>query len=124
MAEKKTKPQNTVKAYRKEIFATEKMIEKEKKTYAKAVKNLLKADKALKSIEKKANKKQNEKNLAKLADAKKAVAMAALEFKSADDAIDVAIEELQHKSNYLCRYYHSQGKPKAAKKESARFDKY
>ena len=98
MAEKKTKPQNTEKAYRKEIFATEKMIEKEKKTYTKTVKNLLKSDKALKAIEKKANKKQNEKNLAKLADAKKAVAMAALEFKAADDAIDVAIEDLHRPS--------------------------
>lgn len=124
MAEKKTKSQNKEKIYRKEICATENTIEKEKKTYRGAVKILLKADKELKAAEKKAKKKKSEKNVARLEAAKKAVAMAALEFKAADDTLDNAVEDLQHKSNYLCRYYHSQGKPKAARKESARFDKY
>lgn len=124
MASEKKKNKKIEKSYKAEIEVAEKSIEKEKKQYYKSVKALLKAEKNLRPIAKKAAKKPTDKNLEKQAFAKKELSNAALEYKAIGDSIDTQLSELEQKSDYLSRFYYQIGKSKDANKEKARFEKY
>ena len=124
MANDKKKIKQIEKSYKAEIEQTEKVIEKEKKEYHKAVKALLKADKELAPINKRVMKKPSDKNLEKQAEAKKALSDAALEYKAIGDSIETRISELEQRSDYLSRFYFQNGDSKAANNEKGRFERY
>ena len=124
MAKNSKELKATEKSYKTDIAETEKLLESEKKKHRKSAKALAKAQGKIEPLANKAEANPTEKNIENLETAKKAVADALLEYKTVDDSIDVAVGDLQDKSDYLARFYSANGNSKDADKEKIRFDKY